>query len=63
MPDVIHIEAPPTHCDGCGAEYENIGHPMKPGVIVMRVCRCEVVTQPIKNGTITMLIPPTKPNG
>jgi len=64
MPDPIQIGPFPLWCPECKAEYENIGHPMKPGVIIMRVCKCEIVTQPIENGTVTMLVPPTKdPNG
>lgn len=56
----IQIPVPPTCCDACGAEYVNIAHPLKPGVTIMRRCACEVVTQPIENGTLTMLVPPEK---
>jgi hypothetical protein len=54
----IHIPVPPDRCDTCGAEYENIGHPLKPGVVIMRRCKCEVVTQTHEYGTVTMLVPP-----
>jgi hypothetical protein len=63
----IHIEPPPTHCANCGAEYENIQHPMKPpGVIIMRVCKCKPVYSTISLGNgnaiqVMTLVPPEQP--
>jgi len=37
-----------THCPTCKTEYENIGHPLRPGVIMMRTCKCKYKT--ITNG-------------
>jgi hypothetical protein len=30
-------------CPRCGSEYENVGHPLKPGVVMMRTCKCTTV--------------------
>ncbi len=63
---VINIEPPPTHCPQCGAEYQNIQHPMRPpGVIMMRVCECRPVTTTTQVGpnatvSVTTLIPPER---
>jgi hypothetical protein len=65
----ITIEPPPTHCTACGAEYENIQHPMKPpGVIIMRVCQCKPVYSAIDLGNgnsiqVMTMVPPEKPTG
>lgn len=49
----------PTHCPQCHAEYKNIGHPLRPGVIMMITCDCEVVTKQVSPGlTVSMLVPP-----
>jgi hypothetical protein len=32
-------------CPRCGAEYENVGHPLKPGVIMMKTCKCTLAAQ------------------
>lgn len=37
-------------CDACGARFENIGHPLKPGVVMMRSCKCEFVMQQGSDG-------------
>lgn len=62
----IRVEAPPTHCSQCGAEYRNIQHPLKPpGVIMQRVCDCTPVTTTQQVGdnatvSVTTLVPPDK---
>jgi hypothetical protein len=35
---------PATSCQECGAEYVHHEHPLKPGVIMMSTCKCEVLT-------------------
>lgn len=68
MPEetAIAIEAPPTHCAQCGAEYRHIQHPMKPlGVIMYSECDCKPVmtTQqvgPNASVTITTMVPPER---
>ena len=46
------------NCPHCGAPYENVGHPLKPGVIMMRVCKCEYESHTTQgpNGTITITV-------
>lgn len=57
----INIEPQPNHCVGCGAEYRNIQHPLKPpGVIMARVCDCKLVAQTVGPTTVMTLVPPTK---
>lgn len=47
-----------TSCDVCGQKYENIGHPLKPGVIIMRVCGCKPVAfTPAASGQMVALLP------
>lgn len=59
--NTIHIEAPPTHCTACGAEYRNIQHPLKPlGVTMMRVCDCKPVYTTVGSTTFVTMVPPTK---
>lgn len=36
-----------THCQDCGASYVHIEHPLKPGVIMMSMCKCES-TSPVQ---------------
>ena len=48
-------------CPNCKTPYENIGHPMKPGVIMQRTCKCVVTTQAIEGGTLTIVTPPSEP--
>jgi hypothetical protein len=30
----------PEICPTCGTKYENVEHPMRPGVIMSRLCKC-----------------------
>lgn len=48
-------------CPCCGEEFVNIGHPLKPGVVMMRDCACvrETETLPANRVTITSLRAPT----
>ena len=48
-------------CSACGEEYVNIGHPLKPGVVMMRDCACvrETETLPASRVTITSTRAPT----
>jgi hypothetical protein len=56
----IEIATPPTHCSQCKGEYVNHQHPAKPaGVIMMRTCRCVVVTETDPGYTNTRLVPPS----
>jgi hypothetical protein len=48
-----------THCPLCHATYENIGHPLKPGVIMQRLCKCTLRVQHQPGVTLTMLVPPS----
>jgi hypothetical protein len=45
-------------CPHCGAPHENVGHPLKPGVIMMRVCKCEYESHTTQgpNGSITVTV-------
>jgi len=61
IPYQIKMNAPPTHCLGCGAEYEHIQHPTKPlGVSMMMVCKCVPMTTTSHGVTITVLVPPER---
>lgn len=59
-PMTIEMPAWENNCSQCGAEYENIGHPLKPGVIMMRLCKCVITIQSIPGGQITIISPPEK---
>jgi hypothetical protein len=54
----IEVSAQLDECPLCASAYENIGHPLKPGVIMMRVCKCKITMQTTSNGTITILTSP-----
>lgn len=61
IPVTIISQAWETHCEECGAEYTHIGHPLKSGVPMMAVCKCNVVTEQVGPGMfITRKIPPEK---
>lgn len=60
QPTVIDVPAQEDRCSQCGAEFENIGHPLKPGVIMQRHCKCEVVTICDGATSVTMLVPPAR---
>lgn len=45
-------------CPTCGEQYVNIGHPLKPGVIMMRTCGCRYESVMQGTTTITTLIQP-----
>ncbi len=45
-------------CSTCKTPFENIEHPLKPGVIMQRRCKCEVSIYQIPGGTVTVLSPP-----
>ncbi len=49
----------PDICPHCRTAFQNLGHPMKPGVIVMRTCACKIVTESVGATTLTMIVPPT----
>jgi hypothetical protein len=59
-PQSVCVNAPPTHCPYCKAEYVNVQHPNKPaGVSIMRTCDCKVsVVQVGPNQTAMILEPP-----
>lgn len=46
-------------CSVCGEEYVNIGHSLKPGVIMMRDCACVRETERVNGVTITTARAPT----
>lgn len=46
-------------CSVCGEEYVNIGHPLKPGVIMMRDCACVRESQTYSGSTIITTRVPT----
>jgi hypothetical protein len=58
----ITMLPPPDKCPYCRAAYTNIGHPLKPGVIMQRVCKCRVIVKTVKSGpnsiSVTLLVPP-----
>lgn len=31
-----------AHCGVCGGKFVNMEHPLKPGVIMLRTCQCEI---------------------
>jgi len=58
----INSPAQETHCSQCGTEYKNIGHPLKPGVIMMVTCDCTLVMEEAGPGTTRYrLVPPGDP--
>jgi hypothetical protein len=46
-------------CSVCGEEFVNIGHPLKPGVIMMRDCACVRETKTVEGVTIITARVPT----
>ncbi len=53
----MEIKFPDT-CPHCEAPFEHIGHPMKPGVIMMSICKCVRTIIPGEGGTVTVLESP-----
>jgi hypothetical protein len=45
----------PTHCAVCGGEFRNIGHMLRPGVIIQRPCNCLYEAVPIPPGQSVIL--------
>lgn len=41
-------------CSVCGEEYINIGHPLKPGVIMMRDCACVRETETLRENRVSI---------
>lgn len=58
MIDFVNAPSFEENCSFCGAPFENIGHPLKPGVIMMQVCKCEYESHTTQgpNGTITVTV-------
>jgi len=53
--------APEETCKQCGERFVNIGHPLKPGVIMQRICAC--VAEMHSSGpssTVIITRPPTE---
>lgn len=54
----IYAEPLPDACPDCKATYRNIGHPLRPGVIMQRACDCEYITVSDGAGTVTVRATP-----
>jgi len=61
-PNAIDCSIPDT-CPTCKSPFENIAHPLKPGVTMMRTCKCRFETQAVEGGTITIVNPPDETGG
>jgi hypothetical protein len=46
-PDVTVVDRPLDTCPTCKQKYEHVGHPLKPGVIMMSTCGCKFTTTPV----------------
>lgn len=51
-------------CTQCGAEYVNVGHPLRLGVVAQRQCRCVLTMQEVGPGSfVGVMAPPIQDVG